>query len=103
MNYAEAVAGAVNDVGRAAAAKSACPGASSEDARHLLLASMCTQTERKGGNDCKFLQLANVLDLLDNLSACASAGLRVCVCLSVRVFACVCVCARAANCISLWG
>lgn len=51
MNYAEAVAGAVNDVGLPAAAKSAPPGASSEDARHFLLQTMCTQTEGKGGND----------------------------------------------------
>lgn len=51
VNYAEAVTGAVNDVGLPAAAKSAPPGANSEDARHFLLQTMCTQTEKKGGND----------------------------------------------------
>lgn len=37
MNEAEAVAGAVNDVGLAAAAKPASPAANSEDASHFLL------------------------------------------------------------------
>lgn len=83
-NHAEAVTGAVNDVGLPAAAKSASPGANSEDARHFLLQTTCTDGE-KGRKWQKCLQLANVLDLLDNLSVC----LRVCV--------------RATNCISLWG
>lgn len=37
---------------------------------------MCTQAEEKRGNDGKCFQLANVLDLLDNLNVC------VCVCVS---------------------